>query len=503
MKRIVSLLLVLVLLLSVLPLAGAFSDDASIDENYAKAVAAMAEKKIINGFEDGSFGPSKTLTRAQAAKILCVMLEGSEKADALTKTETGFSDVPASHWAAKYVAYCVDKGIVAGVGGGKFDPDGQLTSGAFAKMLLVAYQKGEAAGYTGAEWLKNVQAAAEKTFYNYHLDKGPTGDPMPRQEAAQLAFNAQFQAEADADKAKGDPRTFTPSVPETMKLLVIGNSFGNDSSISYLYSFLKELGVKDLVIGILYYGGCPYWKHVNFALQDEGVYKYYYYKNKTKMVTVKKTTFDKSVGDEKWTHVLVLSGFSYLPTDFGPAPWQDLLLAYVRRTHPDAWYGYDMTWPFRGDYEETGKNASATWFKDYHNGDQLTMLSHAVADVKKYVEPEQRFKFITPVGTAIMNARSSFIGDHLDRDGYHLNKGIGRYIAAMTVCCKLTGVDPDKITYLPEAIVQDKKDFTIPGLDMKAPGLLEALGKVARESVKNALAKPYEVTQSALTTAPK
>ena len=503
MKRIVSLLLVLVLLLSALPLAGAFTDDQLIKDSYKRAVTEMADAKIINGFEDGSFGPSKTLTRAQAAKILCVMLEGSEKADALTKTETGFNDVPATHWAAKYVAYCVDKGVVAGVGDGRFDPNGELSSAAFAKMLLVAYGE-DGKTFTGADWKKNVQAAAEKTFYLYQFDDGVTDFPMQREQAAQMAFNAKFQADAMADKAKGDPRTFTPSVPKSMKLLVIGNSFGNDSSISYLWRMLKSVGVEDATVGILYYSGCPYSKHVNFALQNAGVYKYHKWKNATgKMVSKTKLTFDKIVGDEDWTHVMMLSGFAYLPTDFGPAPWQDLLLGYVRKTHPDAFYGYDMTWPLRGDYAETGKMDSATWFKEYHNGDQLTMLSHAVSEVKKYVEPDGRFKFIAPVGTAIQNARTSFIGDHLDRDGYHLNKGIGRYVATMTVCCTLTGVDPDTITYLPEAIVQDKKDYTIPGLDMKAPGLLEALGKVARESVKNALAKPYEVTQSALTTAPK
>ncbi|MBR3850129.1 MAG: S-layer homology domain-containing protein, partial [Oscillospiraceae bacterium] len=138
MKKLLALLLALVTLLSALPLAGAaFKDEGFIAEEYQKAVAAVSEMGIINGFEDGSFGPKKTLTRAQAAKILCVMLEG-EKESALTKTETGFSDVPATHWAAKYVAYCVDKGIVAGVGDGKFDPNGQLSAAAFAKMLLVA-----------------------------------------------------------------------------------------------------------------------------------------------------------------------------------------------------------------------------------------------------------------------------------------------------------------------------------------------------------------------------
>ncbi|MBR3850141.1 MAG: S-layer homology domain-containing protein, partial [Oscillospiraceae bacterium] len=88
MKKLFVMFLAMTLLLSALPFAGAaFKDEGFIAAEYAKAVAAMSAQGIINGFEDGSFGPKKTLTRAQAAKILCVMLEG-EKESALTKTET-------------------------------------------------------------------------------------------------------------------------------------------------------------------------------------------------------------------------------------------------------------------------------------------------------------------------------------------------------------------------------------------------------------------------------
>ena len=50
--------------------------------------------------------------------------------------------------------------------------------------------------------------------------------------------------------------------------------------------------------------------------------------------------------------------------------------------------------------------------------------------------------------------------------------------------------------------MKDEKDYKIEGLDMNAPGLPEALGKVARESVRNAIAHPYEITQSQYTTMP-
>lgn len=38
---------------------------------------------------------------------------------------------------------------------------------------------------------------------------------------------------------------------------------------------------------------------------------------------------------------------------------------------------------------------------------------------------------IIPTGTAIQNARTSFVGDHMNRDGYHLDLKIGRYTAAL------------------------------------------------------------------------
>ena len=494
MRRRIAAILAVLLFWSLLPFAGAaFTDEKQIAKEYKAAVKAMAEKKILSGFPDGSFGPKKTLTRAQAAKILCVMLEGEEKANALTKTETGFKDVPESHWAAKFVAYCADKGIVAGVGNGKFDPDGRLTSAAFAKMLLVAIGS-DGSAFTGKDWIQNVEAAAKKTFLLFHLD-GVNNANIDRQTAAQMAFNADVQAGANADKEKGDPREMPKGVPETVKFFVIGNSFGNDCSLDYLYQMLQDVGVKNVIVGTLYYSGCPYQKHVTFAYENQPVYKYH--KNTTgQYVSRTEVTFDEAFADEQWTHVMMLHGWVGHPSYFGPCPWQDILLHYVRQTQPDAYYGYDMTWIVRGDGNLAESDAKA--YERCHNSDQMTMYNNLVDTTKTYAETEQRFKFIVPVGTAISNARSSFLDNGVYRDNLgHLNKGIGRYMAAMTVCCKLTGVTPDQIKYLPETLLE----YLPEGLSKDTPGILEKLGEVARESVTNALAKPYEITQSRFTTA--
>ena len=212
MKRLVALILTAVLALGMIPFAGAaFTDADKIAAGHKEAVTYVSEKKVISGFPDGSFQPQGTLTRAQAAKILCVALEGADKAEALTKTDTGFSDVPASHWAAKYVAYCAEKGIVAGVGDGKFAPDAALTAAAFGKMLLVAYGKAKAETLVGKDWIVNTQKAMRQDNMKEGLDT-IGNEPTTRENACHMAYNfIEFDeiAKADPEKYKETTISFT------------------------------------------------------------------------------------------------------------------------------------------------------------------------------------------------------------------------------------------------------------------------------------------------------
>ena len=50
-----------------------FSDAEDISDYAAEGVSALKNMQILNGFEDGSFKPLNSLTRAEAAKIICLM----------------------------------------------------------------------------------------------------------------------------------------------------------------------------------------------------------------------------------------------------------------------------------------------------------------------------------------------------------------------------------------------------------------------------------------------
>ena len=73
--------------------ANKFSDVA--DSHWAKSyITTMSEKQIIGGYPDGTFGPERNLTRAEAAKIVIKLLKD---ADAVGKTIA--NDIATDHWA--------------------------------------------------------------------------------------------------------------------------------------------------------------------------------------------------------------------------------------------------------------------------------------------------------------------------------------------------------------------------------------------------------------------
>ena len=136
MKKLLALVLALVMSMSLVTISNAdFKDADKID--YTEAVDVMNAVGVLIGDENGNFNPKENLTRAQAAKIISYLLLGNKTAEGLAGSGK-FTDVAKTSWAAGFVDYCAAVGVVNGMGNGKFDPNGSLTTLQFAKMLLVA-----------------------------------------------------------------------------------------------------------------------------------------------------------------------------------------------------------------------------------------------------------------------------------------------------------------------------------------------------------------------------
>ena len=107
---------------------------------FAPYVYDLAGQGIISGMTATTFAPDGLITRAQFAKILAAA-SGEDLSSCAGKTS--FNDVPASAWYASYVQWAYEKGIVSGMGGGRFAPESQITREQMAAMICryAAYKK--------------------------------------------------------------------------------------------------------------------------------------------------------------------------------------------------------------------------------------------------------------------------------------------------------------------------------------------------------------------------
>ena len=191
MKKFLSLVLALTMAMSLVTIsAGAkdFTDDSKI--TYKEAVDVVSSLDIVDGYTDGSFNPTNTLTRGAAAKIICNLILGPTTADALSADTAPFKDVPVTNEFAGYIAYCSQQGIISGYADGTFRPAGTLTGYAFMKMLLGALgYSAEVEDYTGANW----SVAVAKQAVGIGLDDGNDEfvgvKAVTREEACLYAFN--------------------------------------------------------------------------------------------------------------------------------------------------------------------------------------------------------------------------------------------------------------------------------------------------------------------------
>ncbi len=205
MKKFLSLVLALVMTMSLVTVsAGAkdFTDSSKIQ--YTEAVDVMSAVKVIDGYAEGDFRPSTTLTRGAAAKIICNLILGPTTAGALVADAAPYKDVPTNHTFAGYIAYCQKEGIISGYADGTFRPANSLTGYAFMKMLLGALgYDAEVEGYTGPNWSVNVA----KRALNIGLADDLNGEfngvkAVTREEACLYALNT-----LTADMVEYDAKT--------------------------------------------------------------------------------------------------------------------------------------------------------------------------------------------------------------------------------------------------------------------------------------------------------
>lgn len=136
------------------PIAG-HAADTSAEEKYNKLV----EAGVFEGFPDGQAHLDQNMTRAQAAKIIALILGLDENAGAADI----YKDLDEAKWAKGFIGAATEAGILEGRGGGIFDPSADVTIQELAKIMVEALgiEVNEDATVEGVdEWAGMYVAAA-------------------------------------------------------------------------------------------------------------------------------------------------------------------------------------------------------------------------------------------------------------------------------------------------------------------------------------------------------
>ena len=194
LKRALSLVMAMALIVGMMVVSASavskdFTDAGEID--HTEAVDVLVTLNVISGKEDGSyFDPAGTLTRAEMAKIVAYVMNGGVEPNIGTKVIPTYSDID-NTWAEKYIEYCTSMGIIAGDGQGKFNPLGTLTASQTAKMFLTAMgYNASVFGLVGANWESNTNRYANEAGLYESLGDVAVNEPISRDDAAQMAYNA-------------------------------------------------------------------------------------------------------------------------------------------------------------------------------------------------------------------------------------------------------------------------------------------------------------------------
>ena len=274
-------------------------------------------------------------------------------------------------------------------------------------------------------------------------------------------YNAEFKKELSFN--------VTQKSLNSLYILAIGNSFSVDA-MQYLYQILQELGYRDIYLGNLYIGGCTLQTHAGNVTNNSRAYTYYVNKTGSWTNTANFAPLN-AMKEMDWDYVSMqqASGFSGVADSY--EPYLSTVVESVKANCPDAKRMWHMTWAYQG-------NSTHSDFGKYGN-DQMTMYNAILNAVRTKVLSRGDFDFVIPSGTVVQNLRTSFIGDNITRDGYHMSYDIGRFATALMWARQITGKSIEGVAYRPSGYsYSDKTVLAI------------------KEAVENAYRKPFEVTES-------
>lgn len=217
-----------------------------------------------------------------------------------------------------------------------------------------------------------------------------------------------------------------PQHPDTLRILAIGNSFSDDAT-EYLPGLLEAAGIRNVILGRLYIGGCTLERHCN-EFETQG-HEYVYRKSVANCwETVKRYqegSFMDGLGDEPWDIITLQQGSPKSGRWDSYDPWLPKLIGIVRQNclNPNAAIVWHQTWAYAQDYYNRSF-ANYTYDQD--------LMYRCIESCVRKLRKDYDIPVVIPSGVAVQNLRAGKLktAREFTRDGFHMDYKYGRYATA-------------------------------------------------------------------------
>lgn len=214
MKKLVVCCIVLLLCLVSVASAITFSDLEGYGSNYVEAITNLSERKVINGYPDGTYKPDNNVTRAEVIKIIVSAFDIKLKEG--SNVSFAFDDVKGK-WCEEFVKIGASNGLLKGYEDGTFRPDNNVTYGELSAIVCRVLGFDEVSK-DSSDWAKLYMDYLEERgiFDNISTNDFISINKARRDNVALVAYNAVKYLEKENQEQKVEPTT-APTATPTVK----------------------------------------------------------------------------------------------------------------------------------------------------------------------------------------------------------------------------------------------------------------------------------------------
>jgi len=240
--------------------------------------------------------------------------------------------------------------------------------------------------------------------------------------------------------------TQSPEEEKALKIIIVGNSHGNDTFWLLHEVFKDQMPEQEVVLGALYYSGCSVTKHVKFATENQYVYAFHRNINGT-WETQKDANIDDGLRNQAWDYVLFQGGRGDAQNEYnltGRRALEQIVSERVPQPYKMMW---QVTWPspeeptfFSPDYRVQPPAGWVEYLQNDFGHDSFKQFTVMTDRAKEYLLKDDTYEKVICAGAGVMHANAVLGVPQLElwRDYTHLSD-YGRLITAYCFYTQFTG----------------------------------------------------------------